>query len=71
MDEDEAGRERLVEIAAKAHRRSVALNLALARRRLYSTDSPTLGELIEMTSAESACVAADKALEDWRDGQAR
>jgi hypothetical protein len=67
MDADEAGRDRLTEIAAKAHRHSVAINLALARRRLYSTDGPTLGELVEMTSAESACVAADKALLERRE----
>jgi hypothetical protein len=39
----------------------------------FRTPTPTkrLGELVEMTSAESVCVAADKALSEWRERHAR
>ena len=66
MTADEAHHERLIEIAAKAHCHSVALNLARAVHSIHSLDKPTLAEAREIASAQAECAAADKALADWR-----
>ena len=71
MNADEAHHERLIEIAAKAHCHSVALNIARAVHSIHSLDKPTLGEAREIASAQADCVAADQALEDWRSPDAR
>jgi hypothetical protein len=44
----------------------VALNLARAVHSIHSLDKPTLTEAREIASAQAECVAADKALADWR-----
>ena len=70
MDADEAHHERLIEIAAEAHRHSVAVNLARAVHSIYSTDGPTYDESARIKLAEADCVAADKALAEWRERHA-
>lgn len=67
MDADSAHEEQLIEIAEKAHRLSVAINMASATRSLYVHDHPTLGEAREVVEAEEASAVADKALADWRE----
>ena len=71
MTADEAHHERLIEIAAKAHCHSVALNLAKALHSIHSLDKPTLGEAREIASAQADCLAANKALADWLSPDAR
>jgi hypothetical protein len=66
MTADQAHHDRLIEVAAKAHSHSVALNLAKALHSIHSLDKPTLIEAREIASAQADCVAADKALADWR-----
>ena len=65
MDADKAHYHRLVEIAALAHQRCVAANIACARRDLYSTNDPTADGKARV--AEAAAAAADEALVDWRE----
>jgi hypothetical protein len=57
--------------AAKAHRRSVAINMASAIRSLYAHDHPTLSEAREVAEAEEAALAADKELAEWRERHSR
>jgi hypothetical protein len=71
MDADEAHHDCLIENAEKAYRRTVTIKLALGLRGLRLVNTLTFRELVEMTSAEAACVAADKALSEWREGHAR
>jgi hypothetical protein len=71
MNAYEAHQERLIEIAAKAHCRSVTLDLARAVHSIHSLDKPTLGKARDIASAQADCVAADKALADWRCPDAR
>lgn len=66
MTADDAHEGQLIEIASKAHRRSVAINLASAIRSLYAHDHPTLSEAREVVEAEEAAAVADKALAEWR-----
>ena len=66
MTADEAHRDRLIEAAAKAHSKSVALNMASALRCLYSPDHPTPSEAAEIAGAEAAAAAADEAVAKCR-----
>jgi hypothetical protein len=66
MGAEEAHHERLIEIAATAHRCLIAINLARAVASLHSAARPTPKEIVEVATADAAAVAADKALADWR-----
>jgi hypothetical protein len=73
MGAEEAHHERLIEMAASAHRRRVAVNLARAVASLHSAARLTPMEIAEVATADAAAVAADKykALADWRARHAR
>jgi hypothetical protein len=71
MGAEEAHHERLIEIAATAHRRRVAVNLARAIASLHSASRLTPKAKAEVATADAAAVAADNALSEWRERHAR
>jgi hypothetical protein len=68
MDADKTCYERLVGIAALAHRRCVAANLSCALCGLYSADYPMQDGAAKL--AERAAALADNAVADWRERHA-
>jgi hypothetical protein len=71
MGAEEAHHERLIEMAASAHRRRVAANLARAVASLHSASRPTPKEIAKFATVGAAAMAADNALSEWRERHAR
>jgi hypothetical protein len=64
MEADKAHYEHLVEVAALAHQRCLAANIACAMRSLYTGDHPTAD--LNVKNAAMAEAIANEALVDWR-----
>lgn len=58
--------DRLVEAAAVAGRRRIAIGLVRAFKEVNSVMKPTAEENAELAAADAACLAADNALAAWR-----
>ena len=66
MTKDTETLARLVDTAAVAGRRRVAIGLVRAFKEVNSVMKPTAAENAELAAAEAACLAADNALAAWR-----
>jgi hypothetical protein len=66
MTTENATLARLVEAAAAADRRRIAVGVVRAFKEVNSIVKPTAQENAELAAADAACLAADGALAAWR-----